>query len=356
MLTEREDPNKAAWHCDRLDSLVPPIAEAPYFDNSLNAWIFTRYADILAAFRASELSPIPPNSSKPDKFPNEEARLKIRNDVQHELSPSNLRDWKESLAKQSEDIAERLSLSQNGSVDPVDLLNDYARPLCLALAATVAGISQDEARHLSEKAQTVSAAAAEPYDPELLADATSADASLRKCFHTGPESMRSSTFIALSQTIPRLLGNAWFALIQHPEQWSLLHQQPELTEQAIEELFRYAGLVRILARTATTDISINGTQIRTGERIILRIIAANRDPNRFVHPNEVDITRRGASHLTLGAGLHSCVGASLIRMAAVTVTYPLVARFASARLAQNVEWQGGSGFLSPKSLKVSLNR
>jgi len=348
MPIEREYPNKAVWSCDQLDSLDPPIAEAPYFDNDLNAWIFTRYADILAAFRASELCPISFSNSKPGKSLNEEARLKMRDEVQQELSPSHLRDWKESLAKQSEEIAKRLS--QNSAVD---LLAGYAHPLCLSLAATVTGISQDEAISLSDQAGTVSAAAAEPYDLTLRAAAKSANVGLRKCFHTGPTTMRDSAFVALSQTMPRLLGNAWFALIQHPQQWNLLHQKPELTEQAIEELFRYAGLVRTLARTATTNIVINGIEIRKGERIILRIIAANRDPDRFAHPNQLDITRRGASHLTLGAGLHSCVGASLIRMAAVTITWPLVARFAYARLAQNVEWQGGSGFRSPKSLWVS---
>jgi cytochrome P450 len=142
--------------------------------------------------------------------------------------------------------------------------------------------------------------------------------------------------------------------MQYPQQWSLLHREPELTEQAIEELLRYAGLVRILSRSAAADIDLNGAFIQRGERVILRIIAANRDPERFSHPNQVDIARRDAGHLTLGAGPHACVAANLIRMAAVAITYPLVQGFASANLARTVEWQGGSGFRSPKSLSVCL--
>jgi hypothetical protein len=156
--------------------------------------------------------------------------------------------------------------------------------------------------------------------------------------------------------MPSLLGNAWFALVQHPLQWRLLHHQPDLTEQAIEELLRYAGLARVLFRTATADLDLNGFFIRKGERVILRIIAANRDPERFSEPHRVDVTRRDGGHFTLGAGSHSCVGAGLIRMAAITITQPLVQRFASATLALPVEWKGGSGFQSPSSLWVSFSR
>jgi cytochrome P450 len=142
--------------------------------------------------------------------------------------------------------------------------------------------------------------------------------------------------------------------MQFPQEWSLLHREPGLMEQAIEELLRYAGLVRILSRTATANIDLNGASIRRGERIILRIIAANRDPERFSHPNHVDLARRNAGHLTLGAGPHACVAANLIRMAAIAITRPLVHRAASAKLSRPVDWQGGSGFRSPRFLWVHL--
>jgi len=178
---------------------------------------------------------------------------------------------------------------------------------------------------------------------------------LKPHFHSGPESLRDSGFVALSQTMPALLGNAWYALMQNPNAWTLLHQQPELMDQAIEELLRYAGLVRILSRAAEEDIDFNGTAIRKGERIILRIIAGNRDPERFSHPSQIDLLRRDAGHLSLGSGSHACVGASLIRMTMATITRPLLQRFASAAPAQPVDWQGGSGFRFPRALWVKLS-
>jgi len=265
------------------------------------------------------------------------------------LSPNQLRAWREQI------IPEAVSLINIfPSEEPVDLMDGYARPLCLFLAAMVTGISRGAAEGLCGMARRVSASAAEPYDPAVRVSAKAANAALRGCFHSGPEPLRDSGFVALSQTLPCLLGNAWFALMRYPQEWSLLHQQPELTEQAIEELLRYAGLARTLFRTATADLDLNGFFIRKGERVVLRIIAANSDPERFTEPHRVDVTRRDGGHFTLGAGPHACVAAGLIRMVAATMTHPLVQRFASANLALPVRWQGGSGFRSPSSLCVYL--
>ena len=349
MQARRDDPSIPAWSRDQLSSPSPPEIEAPYFDNILNAWVLSRNADILAAFRASSLSPATPNGENASELSDESGRLRMRAETMEALSPAQLRAWREQMTPEVYALVDSLPIEQ-----PLELMDEYARPLCLSLAAMVTGISRDDAGDLYEKAQRVSAAAAEPYDPALHTDGKSASAELRGRFHSGLALLRDSGFVALSQTMPCLLGNAWFALTQHPQQWRLLHQQAGLIEQAIEELLRYAGLVRTLSRTATADLDLNGTFIRKGERIILRIFAANRDPERFSRPNHLDITRRDGGHLALGAGPHSCVGASLIRMAATMITHPLLQRFASANPVRPVAWQGGSGFRSPKSLWVCL--
>jgi cytochrome P450 len=355
MQTGREHPSIPAWTQDQLDSPIPPQTEAPYFDNVLEAWVLSRYSDVLAAFRSSELSPSSPNS-KTFEPPDESVLLKMRAETQDALSPPKLNEWRDRLTPEAIALLATLPTeSPDQSIaQSVDLIAAYARPLCLRLAAIVTGIPLDRAHQLEPKAHQVSAAAADPYDQALHSTAKTIDEELRTCFHSGPESLRGSTFVALSQTMPAILGNAWFALLEHPQQWTLLHRQPELLDQAIEELLRYAGLVRILFRTATTDVNLNGCYIRRGERLVFRIIAANRDPERFEDPHQVQIGRRAAGHLALGAGPHSCVGASLIRMAAVTITAPLLEKFSSATLTQPVTWQGGAGFRLPSSLWVRL--
>jgi cytochrome P450 len=348
MPSRRDDPLIPAWRRDQLDSSRPPEIEAPYFDNLLDAWVLSRHADIMAALRVSSFCPSGPSRKEGSEPVDESLRLKMRAETMEALSPAQLRAWRAQLTPEAQALAGSLPVEE-----PLDLVDGYARPLCLSLAAMVTGISRKDASGLCEMAQRVSAASAEPHDPALRAGAKSANAELRGRFHNGPVPLRDSGFVALSQTALCLLGNAWFALVQHPKEWRLLHQRG-LTEQAIQELLRYAGLVRTLYRTATTDIDLNGSFIRRGERIILRIIAANHDPERFYCANELDVTRRNGGHLTLGAGPHLCVAAGLIHMAVASMTAPLLQRFASADLARPIEWQGGSGFRSPRSLWVCL--
>jgi cytochrome P450 len=345
MHDRREDPSKPAWGSDQLDSPVPPGVEAPYFDEALEAWVLTRHEDVLAAFRSASLSP-----GGTDKV-DEGALLQMREETREALSPEQLRTWRERLMPCAEGLVRTLPEGRK-----VDLLEAYARPACLALAVMVTGADPGDAERLWTLAQPVSAASAEPYDPDLQAEAAAANAQLRGCFHKGPETLRDSGFVALSHTMPCLLANAWYALLQAPDQWELLHRESDLVETAVEELLRYAGLTRIMKRRAVEDVVLGGASLRKGERVILRIIAANRDPKRFVAPNRVNATRRDGGQLTLGAGPHACVAANLIRMAANAITRPLLERFAAGILTETVKWQGGTGFRSPVALQVVLQK
>jgi cytochrome P450 len=149
MPAQRNNPTIPSWTHDQLDSTSPPEVEPAYFDSALNAWVLSKHADILAAFRASTLAPTD------DK--NDTLRSKIRTETIEALSPAQLRAWKEKITPEALLLAGTLP-----TVEPVDLMDAYARPLCLSLAATVTGIPREHSAHLNEKAQRVSAAAAEP--------------------------------------------------------------------------------------------------------------------------------------------------------------------------------------------------
>jgi cytochrome P450 len=115
---------------------------------------------------------------------------------------------------------------------------------------------------------------------------------------------------------------------------------------------RFAGLTRLLFRRALADTTINGLAVRKGERVILCLLAANHDPDRYPDPHHLWVMRPRIGHVSLGAGRNACVGAPLIRMASVAETLALVERFSGIRLLEPVEWRGGSGFLSPVRLAV----
>ena len=79
-----------AWPADQLDSLSPPQPAPAYFDTNLNAWVLSRYADILAAFRASSLFPASWNSAKPAEPIPSCVHLKMRAETTEALPASRI--------------------------------------------------------------------------------------------------------------------------------------------------------------------------------------------------------------------------------------------------------------------------
>lgn len=340
---------ESALDRDRCDSSSPLENTAPHFDESLGAWVLSRYADVLAAFHCSSLFPSGLNGKEQFDPPAEDEVLRMRRETREALSPLHLRVWRKGVTSSARALVEKLSAEQ-----PVELISTYAGPLCLALSAMVTRIEPREAERIRALAEPIAASAAEPYDTGLKSRAKSANAKIRSCFRPGPELLRDSGFVALAHTLPCLLANAWLALVESPDQWAVLHREPRLVEHAVEELLRCSGLPRILFRRAIADIKVNGAHIRKGERIVLKVGAANLDPAHFPHADRLDVKRTRVRHLALGAGSHSCVGAGLIRMAAVSMTRPLMERFSAATLAEPIKWKGGSVYRFPESLRVQL--
>jgi cytochrome P450 len=134
-------------------------------------------------------------------------------------------------------------------------------------------------------------------------------------------------------TTRRTVGKALLVMLEHPDQWRLLRQRPELAATATEEILRYAPGTRVAIRVAMCDLELNGVPLRSGELVIAATGAANRDPRAFEAPETFDIRREGAAPLSLGAGPHHCLGAYLAR-AELQEALPILAeRLADAALA-----------------------
>lgn len=336
--------------------MLNTLASAPiqdiYFDTFLKAWVLSRYSDILEAFHSPFLYPVGPRGKiKRDLLAvSNRERLATRTETTSALRPATLHIWQIEINSFARELLNNISTDR-----PVDLVREYAFPACLQLASLATGTAAIEREELVILAEEISAAAAEPFDETLATRAKAAEVKLQQYFCSGPLSLRASGFVALSQTLPRMLSNFWLALIQEPSAWERLHVEPALLPHSIEELLRYAGLTRILFRMASTSVNLNGVSIQEGDRLILRLAVANRDPSYFNSPDHLDINRQFINHLSLGHGRHSCVGAPLIRMALITLTYLLTERFSKATLYQEIVLNGGSGFQFPNSLYACLH-
>lgn len=116
-------------------------------------------------------------------------------------------------------------------------------------------------------------------------------------------------------TTVNLLGNGLLALLNHPEQLEWLRSHPEELGGAIEELIRYDSPVQMITRTALEDVELGGVKIAAGEQAFFMIGAANRDPEAYDNPDQLDLSRK-AKNLGFGHGIHMCVAAPVARMTA----------------------------------------
>lgn len=329
------------------DPLSPPAPRDAVFDPALNAWVLGKYTDVLAAFRETRLWPAGPRKEKNSKIPDHAVQQRIRAEVKTALSASKFAEWRVRL----EFLAERL-FGQLLIDRPVDIVHEVAEPWCLSAAEIVTGSAPAQRANLLAQACVVSASAAEPLDEELQSKASLANRKLEGLLATASIPLAGPTFVALSRTLVCLLANGWLALLRQPDRLADLRACPNLMPRAVEEILRFAGIPQMLFRRAYEDVDLNGLRIASGERVMVMVATANRDPARFACPEQINWQRRGTAQLSLGFGPHSCVGGPLIRMAMAVITRTFVDRFAEPALRGPVNWRGGSGFRSPASLCV----
>ena len=121
--------------------------------------------------------------------------------------------------------------------------------------------------------------------------------------------------VAGNETTRNAISHGVNALIEHPDQWELLRDNPSLVDNAVEEILRWSTPVNVFRRTATCDVELHGETIREGDSVAMFYASANRDERVFADPDRFDITRDPNPHVTFGGGgPHFCLGANLARL------------------------------------------
>ena len=160
--------------------------------------------------------------------------------------------------------------------------------------------------------------------------------------------------VAGHQTTINLIGNGILALLRHPDHWAQLQRDATCIPRATEEVLRYDAPVKRAPRIAATDVELHGKTIRQGERVLLVLSAANRDPRQFADPDTFDITRDPNPHVAFGGGIHHCLGANLARVEGQEALRAITQRFAPFRVATDrLEYQTLLSLRGLKALEVS---
>jgi 4-methoxybenzoate monooxygenase (O-demethylating) len=128
-----------------------------------------------------------------------------------------------------------------------------------------------------------------------------------------PLLVRSLLSAGLDTTVNGI-GAAVYCLARFPDQWQRLRENPGLARAAFEEAVRFESPVQTFFRTTTRPVQIGDVEVGEGQKILMFLGAANRDPRRWENPDLYDISRRTSGHVGFGSGVHMCVGQLLARL------------------------------------------
>lgn len=151
--------------------------------------------------------------------------------------------------------------------------------------------------------------------------------------------------VAGNETTTNLIGNAVRCFLDHPAELARLRNDPALLPSTIEEVLRYRSPVQATIRFAAEETQVGDKTIAAGQRAILWIGAANRDPAEFPDPERFDISRQPNRHLSFGMGIHFCLGAPLARLEAKAAVEALLRRIPDFRRADESPWEPVEGFI-----------
>jgi cytochrome P450 len=397
------------------DMFTPDVIADPYtyygrlrdedpihWNDKYELWAVTRYDDLVWLTRNHELfsSAVFKNDPRPaypaidesdlglyeyvknyqaDQFIQHDRpeHLEMRRVLHSYFTPKSMEAWRPFV---QEAVKELLDAAEEKG--EMDIMRDLATPLPVMVIAQMMGVPASERGHVRKLAEKLLYIGRGEYDRmkpltegmrgmvdyvSPLVDERIVNpgddfisvlaAGEKKGVFTRHEVLVNTSLLLLAghETTINLICNGALALLQHPDQWALLKQDPGgLAKPATEECLRYDSPVKSIQRIASHDVEMRGKVMRKDDRIRWFISSANRDPDAFPNPEAFDITRHPNQHVAFGSGVHHCLGATLARVEGQEVFKALAERFPHLQTnAEQLEYQPSITFRSLKSLPVT---
>jgi cytochrome P450 len=280
------------------------------------------------------------------------------------------------LEKLHPEITETLDQCFEGMMrdGKMDVVSDLAEPLALAINSRLLGVPQAEAPYFQQLARGLMGSVFQVIDGQTGTDGLLQSFCayvlqlVERKRHDPGNDLISALLVAESmgdditaddylafftiflfagqENMMNSIGNGILALLQHPQQWRLLREQPELKKSAVEELLRYDSPVQFVALVAREPLELGGRKINPGQSLLVSIGSANRDPALFHDAERLDITRDPNPHLTFGAGALYCIGAALARLEGGMAIDAMVRRFEPLQIREDcLQWRSSPPIL-----------
>ena len=306
--------------------------------------------------------------------------LDMRKVVHGYFTPRSMEEWRPFVKDVIKDLLDEAE--ERGSMD---VMRDFATPLPLLIIAEMMGVPKKDRPYIREVAekllyvgrgepwrmQNFSEGIREmieyvtPLVEERIVNPQDDFISVlaqgeREGVFSRDQVISNSSLLLLAghETTINLLCNGILSFIHNPDQWELLRRDTEgMNVKANEECLRHDSSVKSITRIAAEDVELRDKVIKKGERVRWFISSANRDPRKFENPDQFDITRWPNAHVAFGAGIHHCLGATLVRVEGQEAFKAFAERFDSLHLdtTEELEYQPSITFRSVKAMPITWN-
>jgi pimeloyl-[acyl-carrier protein] synthase len=372
-----------------------------HWDDSLNAWFLTRYADVTRCLRDKRFSSVRKVSNRADLPAEVQAALqpldrnlalwmlfldppdhtRLRTLANKAFSPRVVHD----LVVRIEALVDRLlsSLPREGVIDLIEVL---AYPLPAMVIGDMLGVPPEDIGLLKRWSDEFALFfASGRATPERALKANEAVVALTEYLSriltqkrivpqadlisqlllaedagivlSDEELLANATLLLFAghETTTNLIGNAVLALLLNPDQLDHLRADSSLAVPAVEEFLRYDGSVQFVSRICQEEIEMDGRRVHPGQKVMLCLGGANRDPAGFRNPDQLDLSRRDNHHVSFGAGGHFCLGAPLARAEIRAAITGLLRRYPEIRLPeQPFMWKPTPGFRGLTTVQLEV--
>lgn len=369
-----------------------------HWDPFLHAWVVTRYADVvtvlhdfsaqrtpspekLASLGLAHLNPIAQVMVKQMLFLDPPAHTRLRSLASYAFTPQRVAVLRVHIERIVESLLD--AVESNGRMD---VIADLAEPLPNIVTAEMLGVPIED--HLQLKAWSGDFAEMLgnfQHNPDHIPKVLRSVEEMTKYFRERISEERNQpheglihslltadiegdrlteeevvancivTMVGGQETTTNLIGNGVLALLRNPDQLQRLRANFSLIPSAVEELLRYDCPSQHTARLAPDDVVLGGKEIRKQQAVIAVMAAGNRDPERFVDPDRLDITRKDNRHLAFGWAAHFCFGAALARIEGQSAFEAVLRRMPNLKLEPGVlAWRTNLGLRGLTALPVTF--
>ena len=316
-------------------------------------WAVTRYEDCVTVNRDYERFSSAARGTMPFEMPDEDVaqqglmmlnmdpplHTRYRRLVNKGFTPRMVRDLEDSIHRATDAIID--GVIERGKAD---FVTDLSAELPLQVIAELLGVPQEDRHKMFEwsnrmvgnedpeyqleaemavvSAMELYAYAAELFgkkriDPhaDLMSALTTVEVEGEQLSEMELELFFLLLTVAGNETTRNLMSGAMHAFFQHPEQWQRLLADRSLLPTAVDEMLRFVTPVMNFRRTAMCDLTMSGTEIKEGDKVVFFHASANRDEDVFEDPDTLDVGRAPNPHIAFGGGgPHFCLGTNLARM------------------------------------------